>query len=430
VLGPSDRRIGPCPRLDPRTVDREPGRDESPLGHDPLSAALDAAGLAVVELALDRGLIRRWSPAAERILGHRTEDVVGGPDPVGLLPDDVADRSVAGPRDVAVARVVAAEVRRTRADGRPVDLSLTVAPLGVVHGEERCLVLAVDVTTRKRMEDRLGRAERLEAIGRFSGSIAHDFNNVLTAVIGFATLLEEITPAGDPRSIEIREIVAAASRGRALTDQLLTFAKRQAVRPTVVEVNDVIAEMGRMLERMLGDRVRLVLGLDRGAGASVVDRSQLEQVVMNLAINARDAMPDGGTVLIETATVSVDDAYVRTHPEARPGPHVMVGVSDEGVGIPAEDVPSLFEPFFSTKGGNGTGLGLATVYGIVRRAGGHIDVYSEPGFGTTFRVYLPQHRLRPVMGEPPPDRPARDGPAPRRRRGAAPGTRTRTTPTR
>jgi two-component system, cell cycle sensor histidine kinase and response regulator CckA len=288
-------------------------------------------------------------------------------------------------------------------------------------------VLAVDVTTRKRLEDRLGRAERLEAIGRFSGSIAHDFNNVLTAVIGFATLIEEITPAGDPRSIEIREIVAAASRGRALTDQLLTFAKRQAVRPTVVEINAVIEEMGRMLQRMLGDGVRLVLGLDRGAGESVVDRSQLEQVVMNLAINARDAMPDGGTVLIETATISVDDAYVRTHPEAHPGPHVMVAVSDDGVGIPAEDVPSLFEPFFSTKGGNGTGLGLATVYGIVRRAGGHIDVYSEPGFGTTFRVYLPQYRLRPVMGQPPPDRPARDGPAPRRRREATPGTRTRTT---
>ena len=414
-------------------MDREPGRHESLAARDPLSAALDAAGLAVVELSLDRGLVRRWSPAAERILGYPADGVLGTIDPVGLLPDDIRDRATAvSPADPAPerGRLVVAEVRRSRSDGRPIDLSLTVAPLGRVDGEERCLVLAVDVTTRKRLEERLGRAERLEAIGRFAGSIAHDFNNVLTAVIGFATLIEETTPAPDPRSVEVREIVAAASRGRALTDQLLTFAKRQAVRPTVVDVNGVIEEMGRMLERMLGDRVQLVLGLDRGAGASVVDRSQLEQVVMNLAVNARDAMPDGGTVLIETAVVTVDDAYVRSHPEARAGQHVMIGVSDQGVGIPAADLPSLFEPFFSTKGGNGTGLGLSTVYGIVRRAGGPIDVFSEPGFGTTFRVYLPQYQLRPVMDQPVARPRAAAAPGPKRPRAAAPGRRTRTTPTR
>jgi two-component system, cell cycle sensor histidine kinase and response regulator CckA len=412
-------------------VERDGGPRGSEAARDPLTAALDAAGVGVIEVAIERGVIRRWNGAAERILGHRAAETIDAPDPVGLIPDDIEDRVMPVPQDESLGggRVQVAEVHRTRADGRPVDLSLTIAPLGRIDGEERCLVLAVDVTTRKRLEARLGRAERLEAIGRFAGSIAHDFNNVLTAVIGFASLIEVDSAPEDPARREVAEIVAAATRGRALTDQLLTFAKRQAVRPTVVDVNGVIEEMGRMLERMLGDRVRLVLGLDRGAGAAVVDRSQLEQVVMNLAVNARDAMPDGGTILIETAEVFVDDAYVRTHPEARPGHHVMIGVSDEGVGIPAGDLPSLFEPFFSTKGGNGTGLGLSTVYGIVRRAGGHIDVFSEPGFGTTFRVYLPQHRLRAVMEEPA-ARAATDAtpaPGPRPRRAGAPGTRARTT---
>ena len=270
-------------------------------------------------------------------------------------------------------------------------------------GEEARLLVVRDVGTRQRVEERLRQAQKMEAVGRLSGSIAHDFNNLLTAIGGYADLLLASLDPGDPRSDDVREVKRAVERGAALTQQLLAFSRRQIVTPQVVDLNEVVRGMRPLLDRLLGERTQLVLGLGRRAGHVTADPGQLEQVILNLALNARDAMPRGGRLLIETAHVELDEPYAATRGDVEPGPFAMLAVSDEGHGLTDEARAHLFEPFFTTKPrGEGTGLGLATVYGIVRQAGGHIDVFSEPDFGTTFRVYLPSvHRARRQQREAP-----------------------------
>jgi two-component system cell cycle sensor histidine kinase/response regulator CckA len=244
---------------------------------------------------------------------------------------------------------------------------------------------------RARLEERLRQAEKLESIGRLAGGVAHDFNNLLTVIGGNLALALSDVSAADPVREYLVEATQAVESAANLTRQLLTFSRKQVIDPKVVNLNVIVADLEKMLRRLLGEDVDLQASVDPGLGQTRVDPGQLEQILVNLAVNARDAMPDGGKLTIETANVTIDDGYCATHGDARPGRYVMLAVSDNGSGMDAAVLSHVFEPFFTTKDrGKGTGLGLAMVYGAVRQHGGHVEVYSEPGRGTTFKVYLPR----------------------------------------
>jgi PAS domain S-box-containing protein len=244
---------------------------------------------------------------------------------------------------------------------------------------------------RARLEESLRQAQKLESIGRLAGGVAHDFNNLLTVIGGNLELALSDLGGDDPAREYLVEAVQAAESAAALTRQLLTFSRKQVIDPKVVNLNAVVSELEKMLRRLIGEDVDLQTALDERLGQTRVDVSQFEQVLVNLAVNARDAMPDGGKLTIETANVTIDEAYCRTHADAKPGRYVMLAVSDNGVGMDASVKGHVFEPFFTTKElGKGTGLGLAMVHGAVAQHGGHVAVYSEPGRGTTFKVYLPR----------------------------------------
>jgi len=251
---------------------------------------------------------------------------------------------------------------------------------------------ARDITEQRQLEERLMQADKLESIGRLAGGIAHDFNNILTAILGYAEILQAEIRAGKPTNLDdIREIQEAGKRARDLTLQLLAFARRQVISPQSVDLNEVVHKVERMLRRLLGEDIQLGTFLATDLRRIHVDPSQIEQVILNLAVNARDAMPSGGMLTIETTNVTLTPDYAESLGDVQPGPYVMLAVTDTGKGIPATELPHIFEPFFTTKGtGEGTGLGLATVYGIVRQGGGHVGVYSEEGAGSTFKLYFPR----------------------------------------
>lgn len=248
----------------------------------------------------------------------------------------------------------------------------------------------LDITEAKQAEDKFLQAQKVEAIGQLAGGVAHDFNNILTAITGYSELTQRHLASDDPIRHNIEEIRKAADRAAGLTRQLLAFSRKQTLQPKVIALNAVLVDMDKMLRRLIGEHIDLVAlpGLD--LGRVKVDPAQIEQILINLAVNARDAMPYGGSLTIETKNATLDAAYARTHADVAPGRYVMLAVSDTGVGMTDEVKTHLFEPFYTTKGiGKGTGLGLATCYGIVKQSSGHIAVYSEPGRGTTFKIYLP-----------------------------------------
>jgi two-component system cell cycle sensor histidine kinase/response regulator CckA len=249
----------------------------------------------------------------------------------------------------------------------------------------------------KAAEDRLRQAQKIDAIGQLAGGVAHDFNNLLGVVMGYGEMILKALPPGDRQRSRAEQILVAASRGAALTRQLLAFSRQQPMEARVLELASAVSNVEKMLARLIGENIEIITVSDRRGGRVMADPTQIEQVVMNLAINARDAMPAGGCLTIETANVELDAA---SHPDAQPGPYVSLVVSDNGTGISAETLAHIYEPFFTTKeSGQGTGLGLATVYGIVRQSGGHLTVDSEVGQGTSFKVYLP--RVEAAATEPP-----------------------------
>jgi two-component system, cell cycle sensor histidine kinase and response regulator CckA len=254
-----------------------------------------------------------------------------------------------------------------------------------------------DITDQKRLQEELRltqeqfrQAQKMEAVGRLAGGVAHDFNNLLTVIIGYTDLMLEDLEADTPLHQEVEEIRKVAERATGLTRQLLALSRRQVLEPQLVDLNKVISDTEKMLGRLIGEDIKLTTVQGAGPLKVFADLNQLEQVILNLAVNSRDAMPKGGELILETASVQLDEEYCRLHPEVKPGPYIMLAVSDTGHGMTEEVRSHIFEPFFTTKEkGKGTGLGLSTVYGIVRQSGGHLWVYSEAGIGTTFKLYLP-----------------------------------------
>lgn len=282
------------------------------------------------------------------------------------------------------------ETVHRRKDGSeyPVEVHLQLVETG---DRELGLAIVDDITGRRRLEAQLARIQKMEALGQLGAGIAHDFNNILTTAGGYAQLVREQVPIGDPIRGDLDQIVAATERGAALVRQILAFSRRSVLEPRVVDLNGLIEGLGPMLARLLGEDVDLTLTLDSQLGHLKGDPGQVEQVIINLAVNARDAMPDGGQLSITTANVELDDAYAGCHSGVVPGPYVQLAVSDTGAGMDAATLEHMFEPFFTTKGPDrGTGLGLATVHGIVNQSGGHVWAYSEPGHGTSFKVYFPR----------------------------------------
>jgi signal transduction histidine kinase len=251
--------------------------------------------------------------------------------------------------------------------------------------------IALETTERRHLEEQLQHSQKMEAVGRLAGGIAHDFNNILTAIKSYGDLLVDDMARGSARVEDVEEIREAADRAANLTRQLLAFSRQQMLRPRILDVNSMVRDLKNMLERLIGADVELKTSLAADLGMVTADPGQLEQILLNLVVNARDAMPEGGRIDIATANVELDEEYARTHAATSAGPHVMLSVSDTGVGMSRETQKHLFEPFFTTKDlGKGTGLGLSTVYGIVKQSGGWIWVYSEEGKGTTFKIYLPR----------------------------------------
>jgi len=280
--------------------------------------------------------------------------------------------------------------RHRTKSGRAIDLEMAVHEIQY-GGRSAQLAVLMDVTGRRELEEQLRQAQKMEAVGMLAGGVAHDFNNLLTIINGYTQLILNNLKPGDKNRQSAEQVMKAGERAAALTNQLLAFSRRQVLQLKIVDLNQAVASLGTMLQRLIGEDIDLRLELRPDLGRVSADASQLEQVLMNLAVNARDAMPQGGTLTIETANVQLDDGYAAQHVGVKPGPYVLLGVSDTGSGMDEATKQRLFEPFYTTKApGKGTGLGLSTVFGIVKQSGGSVEVYSEPGSGSSVKVYFPR----------------------------------------
>jgi PAS domain S-box-containing protein len=366
-----------------------------------LASIIESSDDAIFSAALD-GTVLTWNAAAERLYGPRADEA-RGQTVFFLLPPERRDELARLLERVGSGEHVAPfETTHVRRDGRPIDVLLAVSalrsPAETVTGAS---FIARDVSERKRLEAQLRQAQKMEAVGRLAGGIAHDFNNLLTAILGYSDLaLLGLAPSSREHA-HIGEVHKAAERAASLTRQLLTFSRKQAVALRPVDPHAVLADLGPMLHRVLGEDVELEFRLQPDAGLVLADPGQLEQLVLNLAVNARDAMPRGGTLTLETSavTVAADDPTLLEG--SSPGPYVQLLVRDTGVGMTDEVKAHLFEPFFTTKEeGKGTGLGLAMVFATVKQGRGHLQVVSEPGRGATFLIRLP--RVERLPESPPP----------------------------
>jgi two-component system cell cycle sensor histidine kinase/response regulator CckA len=354
-----------------------------------LETIISESPIATVVLDADHR-IRMWGRATEDLLGWTEAEVIGQPLPT-TPPDLETEERDLRQRLIGGQTVRGHETRLRRRDGEEIPVLLYAAQLREGGELSGSVLRWVDLSERRLLEAQLQQGQRLESVGRLAAGIAHDFNNILTAILGFAGLILEELPEGDAQRGNVTAIEEAAQRATSLVRQLLAFGRQQVLRPQILDLGAVARGLAPMLRRLIGEDVTVSVPRPVDLWPIEADQTQLEQVIVNLAVNEHDAMPTGGRLTIETANVDLDAQYIETHPEVTPGPHVMLAMTDTGTGIEAETLTHIFEPFFTTKeAGRGTGLGLATVYGIVRQSGGHIWVYSEPRRGTTFRLYFPR----------------------------------------
>ncbi len=333
------------------------------------------------------------SPAYARILGYSNEDLSSTSFYDQVHPDDryVAVQAVKEATGVSQVRTIQYRMRHKDGSWHVIEsgASAILNPEGAV---EKFVIVNRDVSEQRQLEEKFRQAQKMEAVGRLSGGVAHDFNNLLGVIIGYAEFLQEsLQPENSLRS-SVDEILKAGKRAASLTRQLLAFSRQQVLDPKVLDLNVVVSDMDKMLRRLIGEDIELSTMPGADLGRIKADQGQLEQVLLNLVVNARDAMPQGGKLLIDTQNMVMDEAFVRRYPyPVQPGPYVCLTVTDSGIGMDVETKARAFEPFFTTKEkGKGTGLGLSTVYGVVKQSGGYIDIYSSPGTGTTFKIYLPR----------------------------------------
>jgi len=337
------------------------------------------------------------SPSYERLLGYSPEELAKTSAYDQIHPDDHEKVKEAAEQARRSGEGRPVEYRIRHKDGHWLTLESTASVVRDSHGNvQKLVVVNRDITERKQLEEQLYLSQKLEAIGRLSGGVAHDFNNLLGVIIGYSEALEACIPENDPFREAVDEIQKAGKRAASLTQQLLAFSRKQVLEPKALDVKAVIVELERMLRRLIGEDIDLKIVLPQKLGTIRADRGQIEQVLLNLAVNARDAMPQGGTLTIETANSELGQSDVKRFRYVTPGPYVMLRVTDSGCGMDSELQSHIFEPFFTTKEkGKGTGLGLATVYGVIKQSGGYIWVDSEPGKGATFRIYLPEVQESP-----------------------------------
>jgi PAS domain S-box-containing protein len=371
-------------------AERRRAADEISHVNARLKTLLDSSPLPIFSLDA-AGRVATWNAAAERIFGYAAADAIG--QTFAALPENAGNAfATVHQRVMAGERVQDLQMRWVHRDGRALDVAHSGAPVRDT-GEQGpgAVYISEDVTEPRKLERQLAQSQKMEAVGQLTGGVAHDFNNILTVITGTIEILAEGV-ADRPDLAAITQLIdEAAARGAGLTSQLLAFARKQPLQPHETDINALMVEAASLLRPTLGEQIEIESMLEDAAWPALVDRSQLVTAVLNLAINARDAMPGGGKLTLETGNVMFDDAYAEQNAEAQPGPYVMVAVSDTGTGIPAALRDKVFEPFFTTKEvGKGTGLGLSMVYGFVKQSGGHVKIYSEEGFGTTIKLYLPR----------------------------------------
>jgi PAS domain S-box-containing protein len=359
-----------------------------------LALIVDSSQDAIIGKNLD-GVITHWNRAAERMYGYTAQEMIGKSISI-LAPKDRPDEIPGILEKIRHGeRVEYFETVRVTKDLRRLDVSISVSPIYDTEGKiVGASAIARDITAQKRTEDQLRHSQKMEAVGRLAGGVAHDFNNLLGIITACSELLR--SHVGPDSAEYIDNIREAAARGASLTRQLLAFSRKQPAQMRVLDLNQRLQEIRKLLRPLMGDGVEIAVLSRSGPAIVEADAGHLDQIVLNLAVNARDAMPRGGKLILETAVMEFDEAFARQHPPMTAGRHVMLAISDNGVGMDQATASRIFEPFFTTKEtGKGTGLGLATVYGIVKQSGGYILVYSEPGRGTTFKIYLPSadHKL-------------------------------------
>jgi PAS domain S-box-containing protein len=365
-------------------------RESEAVARGVLDAALDA----YVRMDQD-GRITEWNVMAEAIFGWARTEAIGRSVADTIIPPDHRDAHHRG-----LARFLATgegpvlnrriELQALHRSGKAFPVELTIMALNTDRGRVFSAFIR-DLTERRRAEEHLRQAQKMEAVGQLTGGVAHDFNNLLTVIIGSLELAGGRT-ANDPQLIDlINQALSAADKGAALTHRLLAFSRLQALQPTNTDLNQIVTGMTDLLRRTLGEQVEIDTRLNEELWTALADRSQVESALLNLAINSRDAMPGGGKLTIETANVPLDADYAARNAEVTPGDYIVLAVSDTGVGMPPEVVERAFEPFFTTKDiGKGSGLGLSMIYGFAKQSGGHLKIYSELGHGTTVRLYLPR----------------------------------------
>jgi PAS domain S-box-containing protein len=371
-----------------------------------LSSAVEQSKESILitdaELNLPGPKIIFVNPAFTQMTGYTPVEVIGKSP--RILQGPRTDKAVMTRlrQDLEAGEVFAGETVNYRKDGNEFNLEWQVAPLRNASRKiTHFVAIQHDITDRKKLEAQLFQSQKMETVGKLAGGIAHEFNSILTAIIGQSELLLNDLPAGSPLAKNVTEISNAAGRAATLTRQLLAFGRKQFLQPEALDFNRVIANMEGVFHHLMGEDVDIQIVLTPGLQAVKADAGQIEQVIMNMVINARDAMPNGGKLTLETANVSFDEESVGRYPELKPGDYVMLAITDTGTGMSQEIKARLFEPFFSTKGiSQGRGLGLSTCYGIIKQSGGHISVYSELARGSTFKIYLPQVESQTKISTP------------------------------